>query len=93
MQNRKGIPKFKCKSMTHCDVKLFRKGNMAVLCWKDKKPVTLVSNKQKASKIHMTEVPNKNSAKPTAMKPNMVIGYSKHMGGVDGADHYIIISS
>lgn len=90
MNNRRGMPKIKSKkSMKRGDLQAFRKGDMAVVCWKDKRPVTLISTKHKASKVHMTSVRNKNPSKPPTMKPNMVVDYTKHMGGVDRADHYI----
>jgi hypothetical protein len=37
----------------------------------------------------VTEVPPRYPDKPPIMKPNVVLDYTKHMGGVNHSDRYI----
>lgn len=93
MTNRKGLPveikKGAGKKMKKGDVLAFRKGDQLALSWKDKRVVTMLSTKHTGSKNDMTPVPSKNPNHPPTMKPNVIVEYTKHMGGVDRSDHFI----
>ncbi|KAK2574890.1 hypothetical protein KPH14_008342 [Odynerus spinipes] len=86
LTNRKHLPnqiekpKFGRKSTV-----AFRKGNTLVLSWKDKRVVTCLTNWNNAG---MTSVRRmlRGDVEITVKKPNVVINYIKHMGGVDRAD-------
>lgn len=66
-----------------------RKDNTLVLCWKDKRVVTMLSTFSKGSTDHMTDVPSRWPNKPAVSKPDVVINYTKHMGAVDRTDHFV----
>lgn len=92
MQNRKNIPpelKKLTQKMSSGEIVSFRFGNKLVLSWKDKKVVTMISTKHKGDKNETSLVPSKWPTKPPTSKPNVIIDYTKHMGGVDRSDHFI----
>lgn len=92
MNNRTGMPpglKLKSKKMKKGEVTSYRKGDTMVLCWRDKRVVTMLSTYSKGGKKEMTEVPNKWPDQPPVPKPNVVLDYTKHMGAVDRSDHFI----
>lgn len=86
LTNRKHIPeqikrtKFGKKSTV-----AYRKRNTLVLARKDKRVVTCLTNWNNAG---MTPVKRilRGGVEVTVKKPNVVIDYIKHMGGVDRAD-------
>jgi hypothetical protein len=39
----------------------------------------------------VTEVPSRYPNKPPTVKPNVVLDYTKHIGGVDFIDHFITL--
>jgi hypothetical protein len=67
----------------------FRNNEKLVLAWRDKRTVMILSTFHSGSKNEVTEVPSRYPNKPPTMKPNVVLDYTKHMGGVDSSDHYI----
>ncbi|CAK9809611.1 PiggyBac transposable element-derived protein 4 [Anthophora plagiata] len=88
LTNRKHLPnqikktKFRKKSTV-----AYRKGNTLVLSWKDKRVVTCLTNWNNAG---MTTVKRilRGGTEVAVRKPNVIINYVKHMGGVDRADQY-----
>jgi hypothetical protein len=74
--------------MRQGDVQSFRKNDKLVLAWRDKHTVMILSTFHTGRKDEVTEVPSRYPNKPSIMKPNVVLDYTKHMGGVDRSDHY-----
>ena len=66
---------------------VYRKRNTLVLAWKDKRVVTCLTNWDNTG---MTPVKRilRDGVEVTVKKPNVVINYIKHMGGVDRIDQY-----
>lgn len=92
MTNRVGLPpgmKATGKKMKKGDICSKRKGSTLVLSWRDKRAVHMLSTFSKGSKSNMTNVPSKWPNKPPTLKPDVIIDYTKHMGGVDRSDHFI----
>jgi hypothetical protein len=75
--------------MRQGDVQSFRKSDKLVLAWRDKRTVMILSTFHTGSKDEVIEVPSRYRNKPSIMKPNVVLDYTKHMGGVDRSDHDI----
>jgi hypothetical protein len=50
----------------------------------------ILSTFHTGSKDEVTEVPSRYPNKPPIMKPNVVLDYTKHMGGVDHSEHHIV---
>lgn len=59
---------------------------MAVVFFKDKRKVKTLTTKYNVSKSDMVDVARKCPDQPPVKKPNAVINYTKHMGGVDHSD-------
>lgn len=92
MTNRIGLPpgmKERGKKMKKGDIISKRKGSTLIVSWKDKRAVHMLSTSSKGSKSHMTDVASKWPNRPPTKKPDVVIDYIKHMGGVDRSDHFI----
>lgn len=92
MMNRTGMPKnlkARTKKLKKGEILSERKGNLLVISWRDKRVVNLLSTKSKGSRNEKTSVPSKWPGKPATDKPNVIIDYIKHMGGVDRSDHFI----
>ncbi|KAK2577923.1 hypothetical protein KPH14_011868 [Odynerus spinipes] len=86
--NRKHIPKqIKRTKFGKKSTVAYRKTNTLVLAWKDKRVVTCLVNWNNAG---MTPVKRilRGGVEVTVKKPNVVIDYIKHMGGVNRADQY-----
>jgi hypothetical protein len=75
--------------MRQGDVSSFKMNDKTVLAWRDKCTVTIPSTFYSGSKNEVTEVPFIYPNKPATMKPNVILDYTKHLGGVDRTDHYI----
>ncbi|XP_054257551.1 piggyBac transposable element-derived protein 4-like [Macrosteles quadrilineatus] len=88
MNNRKEMPTLS-KPLNCGDVEARRNKDLGVIYWKDKRVVTMLTTKHKISRNEMTEKPSKWPNKPPVLKPDVVLDYTKHMGGVDRADHVI----
>lgn len=67
------------------DIISYRKNDQLALSWKDKRVVTMLSTKHKGG----TLVPSKYPNQLPVPKPNVILDYTKNMGGVDRTDHYI----
>lgn len=90
MATRKCMPnELKKPKMKRGDCFSFRNKEMLALSWKDKRVVTMLSTKHSGNKEEMTLVPSKYASRPPTLKPNVVVDYTQHMGGVDRSDHYI----
>lgn len=92
MTNCIGLPpgmKAKGKKMKPGDIHSCRNGQTVVVSWKDKRQVHMLSTRHKGSSSHMTLVNSKWPNKPPIRKPDVVIDYIKHMGGVDRSDHFV----
>lgn len=92
MTNRTGLPprmKEFGKKMKRGDLRSFRKGSTVVVTWRDKRPVHMLSTKHKGSTREMAFVNSRWPNRPQVLKPNVVIDYVKHMGGVDRSDHFV----
>lgn len=88
LTNRKCIPEqIKRRKFGKKSTVAYRKRNTLVLAWKDKRVVTCLTNWNNAG---MTPVKRilRGGVEVTVKKPNVVIDYIKHMGGVDRADQY-----
>ncbi len=77
------------KKMKKGEIRGFRHRELMALQWMDKRIVTMLSTAHKGSKHEVTLVPSKNPAQPPISKPNVIVDYTKHMGAVDRADHFI----
>lgn len=88
LPSRKRMP-ILSKTLETGDVEGRRKANMGVVYWKDKRVITLLTTKHKVSKDHIVDVPSKIPNAPMIPKPEAVAEYTKRMGGVDRADHFI----
>lgn len=92
MPSRKGMPEMlktcNVKKMKKGDLKSFRKNETVALAWKDKRVVTMLSTHHKGDERAVTDVPSKYPNQPPVSKPDMIIDYTKHMGGVDRTDQY-----
>jgi hypothetical protein len=62
-----------------------------VLECRDKCTLTILSTSNSGSKNEVTEVSSRYPNIHCTMKPNVVLDYSKHMGGVDCSDHYCLL--
>jgi hypothetical protein len=95
MPSRKEMPepvkKNKIGKMRQGDVLLFRKNDKLVLAWRDKSAVFVLSTFHFGSENEVTEVPYRYPNRSPLIKLNLVLDYTKHMGGVDLSDHYIAI--
>jgi hypothetical protein len=93
MPSRKEMPeplkKNKVGKMRQGDVQSFRKNDKLVLAWRDKHIAMILSTFHIRSKNEVTEVPSRYPNKLPVIKPNVVLDYTKHMGGVNCSDHYI----
>lgn len=92
MPHRSGLPKDlknQSKKLKKGEILSQRKGDILVTCWRDKRVVVMLSTNSKGDTNNMTSVPSKWPNKPPTQKPNVIIDYIKHMGGVDRSDHYI----
>lgn len=92
MTNRTGLPpgmKAEGKKMKKGDIRAYRKKSTVVVSWKDKRPVHMLSTKHKGSSSHMSYVNSRWPNRPPVLKPDIVIDYIKHMGGVDRSDHFV----
>jgi hypothetical protein len=83
------LKKNKIRKMRQGDVQSFRKNDELVLTWRDKRTVMILSTFHTGSKNEVTEVPLRYPNKPPIMKPNMVLDYAKHTGGVNRSCNYI----
>lgn len=88
MTNRKEMPTLS-KPLNCGDLESRRNNDLGVVFWKDKRVVTMLTTKHKISRNEMTEKASKWPNKPPVLKPDAVLDYTKHMGGVDRADHVI----
>ncbi|XP_058792504.1 piggyBac transposable element-derived protein 4-like [Phymastichus coffea] len=88
LTNRKHLPeqikriKFGKKSIV-----AYRKKNTLILAWKDKRVVTCLTNWNNAGMTRVKRI-LRGGVEVTVKKPNVIIDYTKHMGGVDRADQY-----
>lgn len=89
MANRKGLPsQIKKPKFTPRKVVAVRKyNNKMLLAWKDKRVVTMMSTSSNAKMTSITRM-GKGGTVITRDKPNIVLEYTKSMGGVDRADQY-----
>jgi hypothetical protein len=87
--NRKGLPvQIKKPKFTTTKKTMFcRKNNILLAAWKDKRVVTLLSTKNKAGVQNVSRIIRGGHVEEF-QKPNVVLDYTKYMGGVDRADHY-----
>lgn len=71
------------------DIIAFRNHELLAMKWMDKRVVSMLSTAHKGSKQDVSIVAPKNPANDPILKPNVIVDYTKHMGAVDRADHYI----
>lgn len=85
--NRKYLPKLKIKRLKKGDMKSYHTSKLSFLAWKDRRVVTMLST------MHNPEIieTEKRSYKTGELKkkPNVVVDYNIHMGGVDLGDQLI----
>uniref|UniRef100_A0A4W3GL10 PiggyBac transposable element-derived protein 4-like n=1 Tax=Callorhinchus milii TaxID=7868 RepID=A0A4W3GL10_CALMI len=76
--NRKGLPAGarQLKLKTRGQVRFFQKGALLLTVWKDKRQVAVLSTNQSGKMV----------LDSGTLKPQSVIDYNKHMGGVDISD-------
>jgi len=89
---RDGVPQvvkatkkaFKKKNRGECVWR--RKGDILILCWQDKKPVTTIST------IHAARMKNlkRNFNQEMIKKPESIVEYNKYMYGVDLGDQLLV---
>lgn len=92
MPTRKEMPpnlKTTTKKMKKGEIISYRKGDLLILSWKDKRVVHMLTTYGKGSKSDVTVVPNKWPNQPHVSKPNTILDYTKNMGAVDRSDHFI----
>jgi hypothetical protein len=66
----------------------FRKNVKLGSAWRNKCTVIILSTFPSGRKNEVIEMPYRYLNKPPIMKPNIVLDYAKHMGGVDCNDYY-----
>lgn len=88
MGNRKEMPTLS-KDLKEGEIESRRKNEMAVVYWKDKRLVTILTTNHLTDKRHMVPVPSKFPTTPLVLKPQAVVEYTESMGGVDRSDHFI----
>jgi hypothetical protein len=69
---------------------IFRKNDILVLAWSDRCSVMLLNMFVSGSKNWVAELPSKCPNKPSIKKPNVVLDYIEHVGGVNCRGHYIV---
>lgn len=88
LSNRKEMPTLS-KKLTTGEIEGRRKDEMAVVFWKDKRLVTVLTTNHLVDKAHMVQVQSKYPNAPPVLKPQAVVTYTTNMGGVDRSDHFI----
>lgn len=80
--NRVGIPPQakNVSGMRRGDISAFRRDNVLVLNWRDKRIVSMISTYSKGNE---TEEVNVRARQEPVTKPAVVVDYNKHMSGVD----------
>lgn len=81
--------KTKVQKMKKGEIRGYRNRELMALQWMDKRVVTMLSTGHKGSNREVTLIPCKNPALPPKSKPDVIVDYTKHMGAVDRADHFI----
>ncbi|KAF2885883.1 hypothetical protein ILUMI_20291 [Ignelater luminosus] len=82
--NRKEVPKeLSTTKILKGEVIGFQRGKVAVMKWKDKKEICLLSS------IHSVETVNLQKRGETISKPKLVHEYNDTMGGVDRVDQHL----
>lgn len=89
MNNRKGLPPEikKPKFNKNVSIKSYRRKNNLIITWKDKRIVTLFTNRYNPSMKNVKRI-IRNGVSTMIKKPNAILNYSKYMGGVDKADQF-----
>ena len=93
MANRKNMPQnlkaSHTKKMKKGEIISYWKNEKLALAWKDKRVVTMLSTFHKGDKNDVTSIPSKYPNQPPVSKSNVILDYTRKMGGVDRTDHYI----
>nr|XP_027198261.1 piggyBac transposable element-derived protein 4-like [Dermatophagoides pteronyssinus] len=89
MNNRKGLPPEikKPKFNKNVSIKSYRRKNNLIITWKDKRIVTLFTNRYNPSMKNVKRI-IRNGVSTMIKKPNAILNYSKYMGGVDKANQF-----
>nr|XP_034194964.1 piggyBac transposable element-derived protein 4-like [Osmia lignaria] len=86
--NRKFIPReIKNPQIAKNEIVTYRRNNLLLLAWRDKRNVTMLSTCATSSSTTVTKRSRK-EGRTHIVKPDVVINYNKYMGGVDKADQY-----
>ncbi|XP_017792479.1 PREDICTED: piggyBac transposable element-derived protein 4-like, partial [Habropoda laboriosa] len=86
--NRKGVPtQIKKPKFSTRKTVAYRKNNNTLLAWKDKRIITMLTNYYN-TQLQSTHKTLRGGHVVTVNKPEMVLGYTANMGGVDRADQY-----
>ncbi|XP_020297799.1 piggyBac transposable element-derived protein 4-like, partial [Pseudomyrmex gracilis] len=86
--NRKFIPdEIKNPKIAKNEMVAYRRKDLLLLAWRDKRIVTMLSTCATSSSKTVTKRSRKEGVTDT-VKPDVVLNYNKYMGGVDKADQY-----
>jgi hypothetical protein len=88
MTNRKNLPTaIKKPKLKQSEVLSYGSDDTMVLAWRDKRVVTMLSNWH-SNETRVVNRIKRGGIEEEIVKPEVVIDYTKYMGGVDRADHY-----
>ncbi|XP_066596503.1 piggyBac transposable element-derived protein 4-like [Prorops nasuta] len=87
-KNRKHMPKaLESKKLKRGEAAILQCKNISAIKWKDKKDVNMLSTMHN---VQFSDSGKQNyKTKENVIKPTVVLGYNKNMGGVDGGDQLL----